>query len=58
MQVLVLDEPHLKPECPLSVPVIRRLLAAYPGNHPSISHDRKFLNPEVCTEVYHSSIWE
>lgn len=49
-QVLVLDEPT-RNLSPLSNPVIRQSLAAYPGTILCVSHDRKFLN-EVCTEVY------
>ena len=49
-QVLGLDEPT-RNLSPLSNPVIRRSLAAYPGTILCVSHDRKFLN-EVCTEVY------
>ena len=49
-QVLVLDEPT-RNLSPLSNPVIRRSLAAYPGTILCVSHDRKFLK-EVCTSVY------
>lgn len=49
-QVLVLDEPT-RNLSPLSNPVIRQSLAAYPGTILCVSHDRKFLNG-VCTEVY------
>lgn len=48
--VLILDEPT-RNFSPLSGPVIRRLLAEYPGAVISVSHDRKFLS-EVCTKVY------
>ncbi len=47
--VLLLDEPT-RNFSPLSGPVIRRLLAAYPGAIISVSHDRKYL-AEVCTKV-------
>ena len=47
--VLLLDEPT-RNFSPLSGPVIRRLLAEYPGTVISVSHDRKFL-AEVCTKV-------
>lgn len=52
-QVLVLDEPT-RNLSPLSNPVIRGALAAYPGTILSVSHDRKFLR-EVCTTVYRLS---
>ena len=48
--VLILDEPT-RNFSPLSGPVIRRLLAEFPGAIISISHDRKYIN-EVCTSVY------
>ena len=48
--VLILDEPT-RNFSPLSGPVIRRLLAEYPGVVISVSHDRKFLS-EVCMKVY------
>ncbi len=52
-QVLVLDEPT-RNLSPLSNPVIRRSLAAFPGTILCVSHDRKFLR-EVCTAVYRLS---
>ena len=52
-QVLVLDEPT-RNLSPLSNPVIRRSLAAFPGTILCVSHDRKFLK-EVCTAVYRLS---
>lgn len=48
--VLVLDEPT-RNFSPLSGPVIRGLLAAYPGAIISVSHDRKYMQ-EVCTKIY------
>ena len=48
--VLLLDEPT-RNFSPLSGPVIRRMLAAFPGAILSVSHDRKYIE-EVCTEVY------
>ena len=36
---------------PLSGPVIRQMLAAFPGAIISISHDRKYIM-EVCEKVY------
>ena len=48
--VLVLDEPT-RNLSPLSNPVIRKSLAAFPGTIISVSHDRKFL-VEVCHTVY------
>ena len=47
--VLILDEPT-RNFSPLSGPVIRGLLAAFPGAVISISHDRKYID-EVCTRV-------
>ena len=47
--VLILDEPT-RNFSPLSGPVIRSLLAAFPGAVISISHDRKYID-EVCTRV-------
>lgn len=47
--VLILDEPT-RNFSPLSGPVIRSLLAAFPGTVISISHDRKYID-EVCTRV-------
>lgn len=52
-QVLVLDEPT-RNLSPLSNPVIRGALAAFPGTILCVSHDRKFLR-EVCTTVYRLS---
>ena len=48
--VLILDEPT-RNFSPLSGPVIRRMLAEFPGAIISISHDRKYIR-EVCTKVY------
>ncbi|MCM1183313.1 MAG: ATP-binding cassette domain-containing protein [Roseburia sp.] len=48
--VLLLDEPT-RNFSPLSGPVIRRLLRAFPGAIISISHDRKYIR-EVCDKVY------
>ena len=48
--VLILDEPT-RNFSPLSGPVIRRMLMAFPGAVISISHDRKYIR-EVCTSVY------
>ena len=48
--VLILDEPT-RNFSPLSGPVIRRMLAEFPGAIISISHDRKYIE-EVCTKVY------
>lgn len=47
--VLVLDEPT-RNFSPLSAPVIRRVLADFPGVIISVSHDRLYLY-EVCTRV-------
>lgn len=47
--VLVLDEPT-RNFSPLSAPVIRRVLADFPGVIISVSHDRLYLE-EVCTRV-------
>ena len=47
--VLVLDEPT-RNFSPLSAPVIRRVLADFPGVIISVSHDRLYLD-EVCTRV-------
>ena len=47
--LLILDEPT-RNFSPLSGPVIRTLLSAFPGAILSISHDRKFIS-EVCTRV-------
>lgn len=48
--VLLLDEPS-RNFSPLSNPVIRRMLADYPGAIISVSHDRKYI-AEVCEKVY------
>lgn len=48
--VLILDEPT-RNFSPLSGPVIRRMLAEFPGAVISISHDRKYIE-EVCTSLY------
>lgn len=48
--VLILDEPT-RNFSPLSGPVIRRMLAQFPGAIISISHDRKYVD-EVCDKVY------
>ena len=47
--VLVLDEPT-RNFSPLSAPVIRRVLAEFPGVIISVSHDRLYLG-QVCTRV-------
>ena len=47
--VLVLDEPT-RNFSPLSAPVIRRVLADFPGVIISVSHDRLYLD-QVCTQV-------
>ena len=47
--VLVLDEPT-RNFSPLSAPVIRRVLADFPGVIVSVSHDRVYLD-QVCTRV-------
>ena len=47
--VLVLDEPT-RNFSPLSAPVIRRVLADFPGAIISVSHDRLYLD-QVCTRV-------
>ena len=47
--VLVLDEPT-RNFSPLSAPVIRRVLADFPGVIISVSHDRLYLE-QVCTRV-------
>ena len=49
--VLILDEPT-RNFSPLSGPVIRQMLAAFPGAIISISHDRKYIG-EVCEKVYY-----
>ncbi|MCM1056546.1 MAG: ATP-binding cassette domain-containing protein [Firmicutes bacterium] len=48
--VLILDEPT-RNFSPLSGPVIRKMLAEFPGAIISISHDRKYIG-EVCKKVY------
>lgn len=48
--VLILDEPT-RNFSPLSGPVIRKMIASFPGAVISISHDRKYIN-EVCTKIY------
>ena len=48
--VLILDEPT-RNFSPLSGPVIRQILAEFPGAIISISHDRKYMN-EVCEKIY------
>ena len=48
--VLILDEPT-RNFSPMSGPVIRRMLAEFPGAIISISHDRKYI-AEVCDKVY------
>ena len=50
VNVLILDEPT-RNFSPLSNPVIRRILAEFPGAIISISHDRKYID-EVCDCVY------
>ena len=47
--VLLLDEPT-RNFSPLSGPVIRRMLAGFPGAIISVSHDRKYIE-EVCGTV-------
>ncbi len=48
--VLILDEPT-RNFSPLSGPVLRQMLATFPGCIISISHDRKYID-EVCTRKY------
>lgn len=48
--VLILDEPT-RNFSPLSGPVIRKMLAEFPGAIISISHDRKYIE-EVCDRIY------
>lgn len=48
--VLILDEPT-RNFSPLSGPVIRKMIASFPGAVISISHDRTYID-EVCTKVY------
>ena len=48
--VLILDEPT-RNFSPLSGPVIRKMLAGFPGAIISVSHDRMYID-EVCDTVY------
>ena len=48
--VLILDEPT-RNFSPLSGPVVRQMIAEFPGAVISISHDRKYIE-EVCDTVY------
>ncbi|WP_029319834.1 ATP-binding cassette domain-containing protein [Butyrivibrio sp. AE3004] len=48
--VLILDEPT-RNFSPLLGPVIRKMIASFPGAVISISHDRKYIE-EVCTKIY------
>lgn len=48
--VLILDEPT-RNFSPLSGPIIRKMIASFPGAVISISHDRKYIE-EVCTKTY------
>ena len=48
--VLLLDEPT-RNFSPLSGPVIRHMLSAFPGAIISVSHDRKYIE-EVCDSIY------
>lgn len=48
--ILLLDEPT-RNFSPLSGPVIRKMLAEFPGAIISTSHDRKYIE-EVCDKVY------
>ncbi len=48
--VLIMDEPT-RNFSPLSGPVIRDMLAGFPGAVISVSHDRKYIR-EVCDKVY------
>lgn len=48
--VLILDEPT-RNFSPLSGPVIRKMIASFPGAVISISHDRKYIE-EVCATTY------
>lgn len=52
--VLILDEPT-RNFSPLSGPVLRRMLADFPGAIISISHDRKYIE-EVCDKVYQLTV--
>ena len=52
--VLILDEPT-RNFSPLSGPVIRKILAEFPGAIISISHDRKYMD-EVCDVVYRLTV--
>jgi ATPase subunit of ABC transporter with duplicated ATPase domains len=47
--VLILDEPT-RNFSPLSAPVIRQVLADFPGTIISVSHDRVYLS-EVCDRI-------
>ena len=47
--VLLLDEPT-RNFSPLSAPVIRQVLAEFPGAILSVSHDRQYLS-QVCQRV-------
>ena len=49
-KVLILDEPT-RNFSPLSGPVIRKMIALFPGAVISISHDRKYIE-EVCATTY------
>lgn len=51
--VLILDEPT-RNFSPLSGPVIRKMLAEFPGAIISISHDRKYME-EVCKRIFRLS---
>ncbi len=48
--VLILDEPT-RNFSPLSGPVIRKMIADFPGAVISISHDRKYIE-ETCNKIY------
>lgn len=48
--VPILDEPT-RNFSPLSGPIIRKMIASFPGAVISISHDRKYIE-EVCTKTY------
>ena len=47
--VLILNEPT-RNFSPLSGPVIRKMIASFPGAVISISHDRKYIQ-EVCDRI-------
>lgn len=47
---LLLDEPT-RSLSPLTGPVVREMLAAFPGTIVSVSHDQLYL-AQVCTDVY------